>query len=113
MITRKHLMQLLMAYGILSLIVFGIVPAVKAGERFYDETGKYQGQVKDNGRIYDERGRYRGRIERDRLYDDTGKYRGRVDSGVVVDENDQWTGATVRTENYYRMHKGYYPEDYE
>lgn len=112
MINRNHIMNLLLVYGLLALIAFIVVPTVNAS-RLYDEEGKYQGRILDNGRIYDETGEYQGRIERDRLYDETGEYRGRIDGSRVENDRDQWTGATVRNDDYYRMHRGYFPEDYE
>lgn len=110
MINRKNLLLLLRAYGVISLLFTVAMPA--KAERFYDETGKYQGRVQDNGRIYDEQGRYQGRIERNRLYDEAGEYRGRIQGSVVFDEHDETTGATMHSDEFYRMHRGYFPEDY-
>lgn len=112
MITRKHLMIASCLYGLASLLVFAAAD-IKAGERFYDEQGRYQGRILENGRIYNSRGEYQGRIEGDRLYDEQGKYRGRVVGSSVLNDADQWTGATVRTDEFYRMHRGYFPEEYE
>jgi sporulation protein YlmC with PRC-barrel domain len=111
MINRKNLLMVLLIYGIAALLFMIVAPA--RAERLYDETGKYQGRVQDNGRIYDETGKYQGRIESNRLYSDEGEYRGRIQGSTVRDKRDNWTGATIRTDNYYQTHKGYFREKYE
>lgn len=111
MINRKSLLMVLLIYGLVSLLFMSVAPA--RADRIYDETGKYQGRIQDNGRIYDETGEYQGRIERRRLYDETGEYRGRIEGNKLRDDHDEWTGGTVRSDEFYQMHKGYFPEDYE
>lgn len=108
-VAKNALTKLLVIYGVAALLIMTAVQA--QAERFYDETGKYQGRL-DDGRIYDETGKYQGRIEGRRLYSDDGKYRGTIHSDSAFEDDGDFSGA-IQPEEFYRIHKGYYPEEYE
>jgi len=97
-----------------ALVALLVLPgAGVCADRLYDETGKYRGQVQDNGRIYNERGQYQGRIEKDRLYDDKGSYKGKVKASGVFSDRDDYTGISIRSEGHYDLHKRYFPDQYD
>jgi len=95
----------------MALVALLVLPgAGVCADRLYDETGKYRGQVQDNGRIYTERGQYQGRIEKDRLYDDKGSYSGRIEKdGLYQDQDD--TGG-IRSESPDDLNQRYFPDQY-
>ena len=41
--------------------------AYAADKRFYDEQGRYQGKMEDNGQIYDRHGRKQGKLNKKKL----------------------------------------------
>lgn len=53
----------------------------RKSRRLYDEYGKYQGYIDENGRRYDSTGKYQGYVDKDgRRYDSAGKYQGYTDT---------------------------------
>lgn len=68
---------LLFIISLFSMFVLGTYAI--AAERYYDDSGRYQGRMTEDGRGYNKQGQYQGRIsENGRMYDKSGRYQGRI-----------------------------------
>jgi hypothetical protein len=95
------------------LVGLALSGSAGAGDRLYDESGKYKGQLQENGRIYNARGQYQGKVENGRLYDKKGSYKGQIRSSGIFNDSGKYTGTTLRLQQHYEIHRRYFPDNYE